>query len=144
MVMDDQCQLHRDANHTIRECEQLKHALGAPPKPMKTKGGNNDDQNSSRRYDNRNRRPNLHDYHDRQPCRLNNDKDRRDYHRDDRRDDRCDDYCREDRHEDNRNIRRDDRRDDRHDKRYDNRHDDHHRLDDHNDNNRNTANRDIN
>jgi hypothetical protein len=27
MVMDDQCQFHRDAKHTMRECEQLKHAL---------------------------------------------------------------------------------------------------------------------
>jgi hypothetical protein len=23
MVMDDQCQFHRDAKHTMRECEQL-------------------------------------------------------------------------------------------------------------------------
>jgi hypothetical protein len=28
MVMDDQCQFHRDAKHTMRECEQLKRALG--------------------------------------------------------------------------------------------------------------------
>jgi hypothetical protein len=27
MVMDDQCQFHCDAKHTMRECEQLKHAL---------------------------------------------------------------------------------------------------------------------
>jgi hypothetical protein len=29
MVMDDQCQFHHDAKHTMRECEQLKHALGS-------------------------------------------------------------------------------------------------------------------
>jgi hypothetical protein len=57
MVMDDQCQFHRDATHTMRECEQLKRAPGVPPEPNKTKSSNNnDDQNSSRRYDNRNRR----------------------------------------------------------------------------------------
>ena len=61
MVMDDQCQFHRDAKHTMRECEQLKRALGVPPEPKKTKSGNNDDQNSSRRYDNRNRRPDRRD-----------------------------------------------------------------------------------
>jgi hypothetical protein len=34
MVMDDQCQFHRDAKHTMRECEQLKRALGyhLPPR----------------------------------------------------------------------------------------------------------------
>jgi hypothetical protein len=31
MVMDDQCQFHRDAKHTMRECEQLKRALGVQP-----------------------------------------------------------------------------------------------------------------
>jgi hypothetical protein len=30
MVMDDQCQFHHNAKHTMRECEQLKHALGVP------------------------------------------------------------------------------------------------------------------
>jgi hypothetical protein len=28
MIMDDKCQFHRDAKHTMRECEQLKRALG--------------------------------------------------------------------------------------------------------------------
>jgi hypothetical protein len=28
MVMDDQCQFHHDAKHTMRECEQLKRTLG--------------------------------------------------------------------------------------------------------------------
>jgi hypothetical protein len=28
MVMDEQCQFHRDAKHTMRECEQLKRAVG--------------------------------------------------------------------------------------------------------------------
>jgi hypothetical protein len=34
MVMDDQCQFHRDAKHTMREYEQLKRALGhhLPPR----------------------------------------------------------------------------------------------------------------
>jgi hypothetical protein len=52
MVMDDQCQFHRDAKDTMRECEQLKRALRVPPEPKKIKSGNNDDQNSSRHYDN--------------------------------------------------------------------------------------------
>jgi hypothetical protein len=30
MVMDDQFQFHRDTKHTMRECEQLKRALGVP------------------------------------------------------------------------------------------------------------------
>jgi hypothetical protein len=45
MVMDDQCQLHRDAKHTMRECEQLKHSLGVPSDSKKTKSRNNDDRN---------------------------------------------------------------------------------------------------
>jgi hypothetical protein len=34
MVMDDQCQFHHDAKHTMREYEQLKRALGyhLPPR----------------------------------------------------------------------------------------------------------------
>jgi hypothetical protein len=52
MVMDDQCQFHFDAKHTMRKCEQLKRALVVPPEPKKTKSGSNDDQNSSCRYDN--------------------------------------------------------------------------------------------
>jgi hypothetical protein len=47
MVMDDQCQFHRDAKHTMRECEQLKHALGVPYTSKKTRSNNNDDRNSS-------------------------------------------------------------------------------------------------
>jgi hypothetical protein len=35
MVMDDQCKFHRDANHTMRECEQLKRALGYPQNPRR-------------------------------------------------------------------------------------------------------------
>jgi hypothetical protein len=35
MVMDDQCQFHRDAKHTMMECEQLKHALGVPLNPRR-------------------------------------------------------------------------------------------------------------
>jgi hypothetical protein len=31
MVMDDQCQFHRDTKHTMRECEQRKRTLGVPP-----------------------------------------------------------------------------------------------------------------
>jgi hypothetical protein len=30
MVMDHQCQFHRDVKHNMRECEQLKRALGVP------------------------------------------------------------------------------------------------------------------
>jgi hypothetical protein len=35
MVMDDQCQFYRDAKHTMRECEQLKRALGVPSSPRR-------------------------------------------------------------------------------------------------------------
>jgi hypothetical protein len=42
MVMDDQCQFHRDAKHTMRECEQLKSALGVSSTSKKTKS--NDDR----------------------------------------------------------------------------------------------------
>jgi hypothetical protein len=57
MVMDGQCQFHRDAKHTMRECEQLKRALGVPSDSKKTKSSNNDNQNGDHRFDNRNRRP---------------------------------------------------------------------------------------
>jgi hypothetical protein len=43
MVMDNQCQFHRDAKHTMRECEQLKRTLGVPSTSKKTKS--NDDRN---------------------------------------------------------------------------------------------------
>jgi hypothetical protein len=43
MVMDDQCQFHRNAKHTMRECEQLKRALGIPSESKKAKSDNNDD-----------------------------------------------------------------------------------------------------
>jgi hypothetical protein len=45
MVMDDQCQFHRDAKHTMRECEQLKRALGVPSTSKKTRSNRNDDRN---------------------------------------------------------------------------------------------------
>jgi hypothetical protein len=51
MVMDDQCQFHRDAKHTMRECEQLKRALKVPSDSKKTKSSNNDNQNSYQRFD---------------------------------------------------------------------------------------------
>jgi hypothetical protein len=41
MVMDNQ--FHCDAKHTMRECEQLKHALGVPSTSKKTRSNNNDD-----------------------------------------------------------------------------------------------------
>jgi hypothetical protein len=137
MVMDDQCQFHRDAKHTMRECEQLKRALGVPFESTKAKSNNNDDQNSVRHYDNRNRRPDRRNYRDRRPYRLNDDRDRRDYRRDYRRDDKRDDYRHNDRHEDNRNNRCDDRRDDQCHDRRDDRRDDRRRQDDHNHNNNN-------
>jgi hypothetical protein len=37
MVMDDQCQFHRDAKHTMRECKQLKRALTVPSEPKKAR-----------------------------------------------------------------------------------------------------------
>jgi hypothetical protein len=145
MVMDDQCQFHRDAKHTMRECEQLKCTLGVPSKSKKAKSDNNDNQNRNRHYDNRNHRPDRCDYRDRRPYHHNDDRDHCDYHRDyrrdDHRDDRRDDYRRNDRHEDNRNDRQDDRCDDhcddqRNDRR-DDRRDDHRRQDDHNRNDNN-------
>jgi hypothetical protein len=57
MVMDDQCQFHGDAKHTMRDCEQLKRALGVPSESKNTRSSNNDDQNADQRFDNRNRRP---------------------------------------------------------------------------------------
>jgi hypothetical protein len=57
MVMDDQCQFHRNAKHTMRECEQLKCALGIPSESKKAKSDNKDDQNDNHRHDNRNRHP---------------------------------------------------------------------------------------
>jgi hypothetical protein len=111
MVMDDQCQFHHDAKHTMRECEQLKRALGVPFDSKKTKSSNNDDRNSDQCFDNRNRRPDRRDYRDRRPYCRNDDRDRCDYHRDYRRDDRRDDCRRNDRN-DGRNDCKGDRRDD--------------------------------
>jgi uncharacterized membrane protein len=51
MVMDDQCQFHCDAKHTMRDCEQLKRALGVPSDSKKTESNNNDDRNSGQRFD---------------------------------------------------------------------------------------------
>jgi hypothetical protein len=96
MVMDDQCQFHRDAKHTMRECEQLKRALGVSSDSNKTKSNNNNDRNGSQRFDNRNRRPDRRDFRDSKPYPRNDDMDRRDYRRDYRRDDRRDDYRRND------------------------------------------------
>jgi hypothetical protein len=56
MVMDDQCQFYRDAKHTMRECEQLKRALGVPSTSKKTRSNSNDDRNGVQHFDNRNRR----------------------------------------------------------------------------------------
>jgi hypothetical protein len=130
MVMDDQCQFHRDAKHTMRDCEQLKCALGVPSDSKKTKSNNNDDRNSGQRFDNRNRRPDRRDYRDHRPYHRNDDRNRHDYHRDYRRDDRRNDYhhnIRNDRHDDHRSDRRDDQRNDRRDDRR--RQNDHNRHD---------------
>jgi hypothetical protein len=135
MVMDDQCQFHRDAKHTMRECEQLKCALGVSSTSKKTRINSNDDRNGGQHFDNRNRRPDRRDYRDRKPYPRNDDRDRHDYHRDYRRDDRRDDYRRDDRTD---RHDRSDRRDDHHDDRHNERRDDRRRQDDHNrqDNNR--------
>jgi hypothetical protein len=135
MVMDDQCQFHRDAKHTMMECEQLKRAPGVPSTSKKTRSNSNDDRNGGQRFENRNRRPDRRDYRDRRPYPRNDDRDRRDYRRNYRRDDRRDDYRRDDR-TDKRD--RSDRRDDRHDDRHNDRRDDRRRQDEHNrqDNNR--------
>jgi hypothetical protein len=82
MVMDDWCQFHRDAKHTMRECEQLKHALGVPSTSKKTRCNGNDDRNSGQHFNNRNRRPDRRDYRDCRFYHCNDDRDRRDYHRD--------------------------------------------------------------
>jgi hypothetical protein len=133
--MDDQCQFHRDAKHTMMECEQLKRAPGVPSTSKKTRSNSNDDRNGGQRFENRNRRPDRRDYRDRRPYPRNDDRDRRDYRRNYRRDDRRDDYRRDDR-TDKRD--RSDRRDDRHDDRHNDRRDDRRRQDEHNrqDNNR--------
>jgi hypothetical protein len=55
MVLDDQCQFHCDSKHTMRECEQLKCALGVPSDSKKTKSSNNDGRNGDQCFDNRNR-----------------------------------------------------------------------------------------
>jgi hypothetical protein len=119
MVMDDQCQFHRDAKHTMRECEQLKRALGVSSTSKKTRSNRNDDRNGGQRFDNHNRRPDRRDYRDRRTNPRNDDRDRRDYRRDYRRDDRRGDY-----HRDDRNDRRDDHRSDQRDDRHDDRHND--------------------
>jgi hypothetical protein len=75
MVMDDQCQFHRDAKHTMRECEQLKRALGVPSTSKKTRSNNNDDLNDGQRLDNRNCRPDRRDYRDRRLYPRNDDRD---------------------------------------------------------------------
>jgi hypothetical protein len=141
MVMDDQCQFHRDAKHTMRECEQLKHALGVPSTSKKTRSNNKDNRNGGQCFDNRNRRPDRRDYRDRKPYPRNDDRDRRDYRRHYSRDDRRDDYRhddRNDRRDDHRSDRRYDRHDDRHNDQRDDRCDDRRRQDDHSprDNNR--------
>jgi hypothetical protein len=134
MVMDDQCQFHRDAKHTMRECEQLKRALGVPSTLKKTRSNDNDNRNGGQRFNNRNYRPDRRDYRDHRPYPRNDDRDRRDYRRDYRRDDRRDDYRRDDRNDrrdDHSSDRRDDHHDDHHNDRRDNQHDDRRRQDDH-------------
>jgi hypothetical protein len=91
MVMDDQCQFHSDGKHTMRECEQLKRALGVLSTSKRTRSNNNDDWNGGQRFDNCNRRPDRRDYRDRRPYPRNDDRDRRDYRRDYRRNDRRND-----------------------------------------------------
>jgi hypothetical protein len=137
MVMDDQCQFHRDAKHAMRECEQLKHALGVPFESKKTKSSNNNGRNGDLCFDNRSCRPDRRDYRDRRPYRRNDDRDQRDYHHDYHRDDRRDAYQRNDRN-DRRDDRKGDRRDDQHNNRQDDWRDDRHCQDGHNrhDNNR--------
>jgi hypothetical protein len=54
IVMDDQCQFHRDTKHTMRDCEQLKRALGVPSTSKKSKSNSNDDRNSVQCFDNHN------------------------------------------------------------------------------------------
>jgi hypothetical protein len=71
MVMDDQCQFHCDAKHTMRECEQLKCALGVSSTSKKTRSNNNDDLNGGQRFDNHNRRPDRRDYRDHRPYPCN-------------------------------------------------------------------------
>jgi hypothetical protein len=88
MVMDDQCQFHHDAKHTMRECEQLKCALGVPSASNKTKS--NDNRNGGQHFDNRDHRPDRRDYRDRRPYPRNDNRDLRDYCCDYRRDYRCD------------------------------------------------------
>jgi hypothetical protein len=115
MAMDDQCQFHRNAKHTMRECEQLKRALGVPSTSKKTRSNSNDDRSGGQRFDNRNRRPDRQDYRDHRPYPRNDDGDRRDYCHDYCRYDRCNNYRHDDRTDKrDRSDPRDDRRDDCH------------------------------
>jgi hypothetical protein len=129
IVIDDQCQFHRDAKHTMRECEQLKRALGVPSTSKKTRSNSNDNRNGGQHFDNCNCRPDQRDYRDRRTYHRNNDRDRCDYRLNYHCDDRRDDYCRDDRTD-----RRDrsDRRDDRHDDRHNDRCGDRRRQENHN------------
>jgi hypothetical protein len=136
MVMDDQCQFHRDAKHTMRECEQLKRALGVPSESKKTKSSNNDDRNGDQRFDNRNCRPDRHDYYDHRSYRRSDNRDRHDFRRGYRRDDRRDDYHHNDRN-DRSDNRKGDRRDDQHNDCRDDRRDDRRCQDEHNRHNNN-------
>jgi hypothetical protein len=92
MVMDDQCQFHRDAKHTMREWEKLKRALGVSSDSKKTKNNNDDDQNGGQRFGNRNRQLDQRDFRDHRPYPRNDDRDRRDYRCNYRSDSRRDDY----------------------------------------------------
>jgi hypothetical protein len=90
MVMDDLCQFHRDAKHTMRECKQLKCVLGVPSTSTKTRSSNDDNLNGGQRFNNCNRRPNRRYYRDCRPYPRNEDRDQRDYRGDNHRDGRRD------------------------------------------------------
>jgi hypothetical protein len=70
-TLDDTCQFHQNTKHTMRDCEELKRAIGVPPEPKKTKSGNSGDRfynscyNNNHHYNDRYRRSDWRDDCDR-------------------------------------------------------------------------------
>ena len=51
-TLNDICQFHASAKHSMCDCEELKHALGVNEAPKQPKRGNGSDGRYERRYDN--------------------------------------------------------------------------------------------
>ena len=59
-TLNDICQFHAGAKHSIRDCEELKRALGVPQEPKQPRRNSGDDRHYNRRYDNN---PRYKDYY---------------------------------------------------------------------------------